>query len=210
MCGIYLSDNFHDFDVLALANAYRGGDTSSITFFYEDGDIDVQKYDTGYDSSQMINSYLKPIKCIVGHTQAATTKDSVAHPVIVNEKLLWHNGVIKSDCIRMMQEKTGLTTSFDTELMLNMIDQYGLESLNDIDGGFSCFYYNGTSLHIFRNTQSPLFFGNDRELGFGISSTKTKMTNINIKPDVASILDEVGDLKSVFKFKTKNNPFFFG
>jgi len=202
MCGIYLAQNKLDFHELALANSYRGNDTSSISVIDLNGNISTAKFNNGYNKSQLDEFDESYILFIIGHTQSATTKDSVAHPVTLGDSHLWHNGVIKAESIRDMQSVTGLETSFDTELMLNYIDNVGFNGLNDIDGGFSCFYYTEGKLFIFHNSVSPLFVGDNT-----FSSVKLK----NMKAVEVDKVFRIGTvvMTPIFEFKTKNNPFFF-
>lgn len=206
MCGIYLAKTVKEFSAIAENNKWRGHDTNSITIIYNDDVIDTKRF-IGEFKEEYFNKFesVDNIKYVVGHTQSATTKDSTAHPIgdQSGNFLLWHNGVLKSSCIKQLQTVLNMSTSFDTELLVNSIARCGINSLNKIDGGFACILHDKREnmIYAFRNTQCPLFYN---EVTHALSSVKSKEFS-QFKHD------EIVDIKTfnvIQTFKTKNNPFF--
>jgi hypothetical protein len=175
MCSIIGSFDRDHFKSLVELNRYRGEHSHSLAAVDLDaglislrrgfGGIDLTWADKIFDAN--------PEAYIVGHMQAPTTdaKDATAiHPsadVKANTAYLWHNGIIKEDCIAHMQRTLGVNEEWDTALLNQWIS--GRHKLDDVDGSFACLRYDVTNgLTMFRNALSPLFV--DKNLN--LSSTK--------------------------------------
>lgn len=141
------------------------------------------------------------------HIQAPTTKSASAkfiHPAEKGGVFLWHNGVIKSQEIKRLQEKHKNNTDWDTELLLDDLKSDWF--VPNVDGGFACLLANrGKFLRIFRTTSCPLFIDKD----FNISSVK--FDNVPpLRPDVIYELDLVNKKTSkIGGFTSKDNPYYF-
>jgi glutamine phosphoribosylpyrophosphate amidotransferase len=172
-----------------------------------------------YDDIQMLDGHYGIV-----HVQAPTTDakslDSV-HPAIsviestfVKDKYtkhikptscLWHNGIIKDDCVKELQQKQNSSVVWDTALLLKEVD-FGFTNLNRIDGSFSCLYYCNGRMYLFRNDISPMFY--DEYLN--ISSTKFEGSVATPPNKVLSVDTYYRVLHEVFEFETVENPYFFG
>ena len=121
--------------------------------------------------------------CIV-HQQAPTTENrdiSAVHPAEYNGMYLWHNGILKPNTIKYLQEICKSDSSWDSMLLLNYL--YYHTAPNEIDGSFSCLFWDNTSphtqqLYMFRNEIAPLFIDDD----LNISSTKFANSK-SVKPN---------------------------
>jgi glutamine phosphoribosylpyrophosphate amidotransferase len=150
------------------------------------------------------------------HSQAPTTENSdsssihparMHHSEVGDTSLLWHNGILKPNTISMLREKTGMDTTWDTQLLLqHMINS---ESLSEIDGTFACLMYHAGNMYMFRNEISPLFIDFD----MNISSTKFEVSSItgnafSILPNHVFKLDFYS-MTSIIQstFTTKNSPY---
>ena len=79
-------------------------------------------------------------------------------------------------------------------------------SLDVVDGTFSCARYDKQDLYLFRNEISPLFYDED----LNISSTKFE----NSKDTEAGVMYfmnlQRSELEPMKRFETKENPYYFG
>ena len=186
MCGIYASFNYEKFNELKKVNSKRGviNESQFITV------INCHDIETPY---------------YVGHIQSPTSNSAKKHPAsnYYNDSndgtynLLWHNGIVKEEYLK----QNNVSDMWDTQFILNSIDEYGFSILNDIDGSFACLYQNKNGFYIFRNEISPLYIDDD----INISSLKSN----NMKMLSANIVYEIKDYKLIerYKFSTKNNPY---
>lgn len=210
MCSIIGSFSKDKIKELAELNAYRGQHSHSVYVFSKFdsrllyshkgfGPLDIDKYE------------IPEGVYIICHQQAPTTDnkdyDSI-HPAQIGKQLLWHNGIIKAHEIERLQEYLESTSTWDTKLLLQYLVNEEYNALQNIDGTFSCVWYNGRSLQIFRNEISPMFYD---EHG-NISSTKFKDSK-SVDPNIVWMMNI--DMKEFFKpeyrrseFKTVNNPYY--
>lgn len=209
MCSIIASYKKQTVKTLAKLNEYRGQHSHSLFVFdvqdgvhpiYEHrafGTLDIDKHDL-------------PDGYIVCHQQAPTTdnKDTKnIHPAQIGDHLLYHNGIVKHDEILRMAGAFSEFLTWDTELILEQL--ITTRSPDDIDGTFSCVWYDGQQLHVFRNEISPLFIAIDQD-DIAISSTKFDHSG-PIDANVMFTIDHVNhELVKCGEFNTVENPYFFG
>lgn len=216
MCAIFGSFNRDKFFELAELNSYRGKHSFSVSTF----DKETGRMKTCYKQFGLFNTNAVPDDDVyyVGHIQAPTTvsKDTTSiHPSVYNNKYLWHNGILKADCISDMQEVFlaykaaghmhlgDHNEDWDTALLNMWIDQDRL--LDDIDGTFSCLRYADGKITLFRNEISPMFV--DGELN--ISSTKFD-GSVKTKPNtVLEMKLDSNELVEMYSFQTKDNPYYW-
>jgi asparagine synthetase B (glutamine-hydrolysing) len=209
MCSIIGSHNKGRIRELAELNAYRGQHSHSVYVF--------SKYTNQllYNHKGLgplnIDDHDLPEGYIICHQQAPTTdnKDlSSVHPAQIGDELLWHNGIIKAHEIKRLQNYLESNISWDTKLLLQYLVNEDTEALHCIDGTFSCVWYDGFNLMLFRNDISPMFI----DMYANISSTKfdgSKSVSPNkvwLFNNTAPIINEMLELCSTFE--TVDNPYF--
>jgi glutamine phosphoribosylpyrophosphate amidotransferase len=149
---------------------------------------------------------------VIIHMQAPTTDSKNAnciHPALDNPysrgSLLWHNGIIKEKEVERLREKYQLKATWDTYILLHHLILGG--SLDEIDGTFSCLWYNDDrELRLFRNEISPMFIDSNSN----ISSTKF-INSVPTEPNVMFDFDPFKNkLAPLYSFETKENPYYFG
>lgn len=180
MCGIFLTRNYNRISVLRDANADRGNFEYTCTKLQIDGS----------------NVY-------IGHLLSPTgTKETVnLHPSVIDDTMLWHNGVITQPAVEKLG---GKSTDWDTAWLHRAIVDGGFDALDDIDGAFACLYYDGVDLYVFRNPASPLFHGKG-----GFSSNRVDDIEFEVTP---GIVYKVMPDRLVFVqlFNNKSSPYYFG
>ena len=146
---------------------------------------------------------------LLGHTQAPTNglirdKNRI-HPATCNLAFLFHNGIIKQKDIKRLQSVLKTSEEWDSQLMLYDMIQTGLvESLNTVDGSFSCVYSDSKQLRLFRSAAGVLFVDDD----LNISSTYFEGST-RLKKDVVFIVDFIKQkLVEEITFKSMSNPYF--
>jgi len=216
MCAIFGSFKKDKFLELAELNSYRGQHSFSVSLFDpKDGSITICRKEEGKFDCDNIEPNGK---YMIGHIQAPTTQAKsleYIHPSVFNdadrsnwytatdESWLWHNGIIKEDNIRFLQNKLDSMIKWDTAL-LHQWFMLG-ESLDKIDGTFSCLLYRNNLLYMFRNEISPMFVDGD----LNISSTKFENAT-RTKPNQVLLMDfNINDLVKMSEFQTKENPYYF-
>ena len=207
MCAIFGSFNRDTFLELASINAYRGEHSYSITCY--DPMIRATRVlakEVGKFSSAPLFTEFVDGMYLIGHIQAPTTEaksNDYVHPSILTGSMLWHNGIIKEDCVKMMQNTLLDNSPWDTELLHKWIGSN--KSLNDIDGTFSCLNYDNGMLYLFRNEISPMFF--DESLN--ISSVR--FTGSSKTPANTLLEFDFNNrrLVKIGSFTTKENPYYF-
>lgn len=145
----------------------------------------------------------------IAHTQAPTTEakahDNIHPSIEADECMLWHNGIIKADCIEWLQEEVKMPNEkWDTKLLHEYL-RYG-KNLSEINGTFSCLWYNLGQLYLFRNEISPMFIDGQ----MNISSTKFEYSYPTPANKLLVIDFENHLLDEIYSFNTKENPYFFG
>lgn len=221
MCAIVGSFDKNKLIELIELNSYRGSHSYSFATYDSVGHLVIRKQGLGainYDDIEIAPGYYAVV-----HVQAPTTDskstDSI-HPAVslidrtfVKDKhttykwpdtCLWHNGIIKDDCVKKLQQEQNTKVSWDTSLLLDEVDR-GWRNLNHIDGSFSCLYYNNGRLYLFRNDISPMFY--DEHLN--ISSTKFEGSVATEANKVWAVDTYHRTLHKVGEFKTVENPYFF-
>lgn len=207
MCSIIGSFKKDTIIGLCELNAYRGQHSHSISYYNIETNqitsivknLGVINYD---DISPKENEY-----CIV-HMQAPTTGLSnnlnSVHPAIEDLDVLWHNGIIKEKEIERLQKKYDTYVKWDTYILLKHMIFEGTP--DNIDGTFSCLWFDSYRLYLFRNEIAPMFIDDD----FNISSTK--FANSNPTEPNAVLLFEPGlkRLVPILNFNTVENPYYFG
>jgi len=208
MCSIIGSFSKEKVKELATINAYRGQHSHSITVFSrytfevlyqrkDFGPLDVDAHNFPTD-----NVY------IIAHQQAPTTdnknQDSI-HPAQIGNHMLWHNGIVKDKGVKELQQRLESIMTWDTKLILQQL--INEDNPDNIDGTFSCVWFDGTNLIIFRNEISPLFYDNE----LNISSTKFEgsvpvSSNMMYLIETSLGMEQLHEIKS---FKTVENPYYF-
>lgn len=217
MCAIVGSRDFDTLVNLVELNSYRGSHSHSFSLYdISTGKMILCNRDFGMpDLRHMVipdNNYA------IVHIQAPTTeaKDmNSIHPAtsgnITNftpDHALWHNGIIKESVVKKFEPK--YKTKWDTkQILLSIIEQWGsFDALNEMDGAFSCLYYNKDQgkLFIFRNEISPMFIDDN----LNISSTKFEGSKAT-DPNLVLQLDFTNSIIPVVgSFTTVENPYYFG
>jgi glutamine phosphoribosylpyrophosphate amidotransferase len=209
MCAIVGSFNKDKLIELIELNSYRGSHSFSFSTYDKYTNvlnIHAKYYGTiPYDIIEIFKDEYGIVH-IQAPTTDATSTDNI-HPSRIrkHQSYLWHNGIIKAEYVKKLQERFGNDTEWDTELLHRSIDD-NIDNLNDVDGSFSCLWYHGSKLLLFRNDISPMFIDNE----MNISSTKfpgsyTTESNQVIHLDLAN-----NTTYNVRSFNTVNNPYFFG
>ncbi len=206
MCSIIASFSKNKIQELAAINAYRGQHSHSI-YVFKDYQVVYSHRDFG---PLIMNDHDLPEGYIVCHQQAPTTDNKnieSIHPAQIGPNLLWHNGIIKEDFVKKLQKDLESTNTWDTKLLLQHLIYY--EEPAKIDGTFSCIWFDGYEMMVFRNEISPLFY--DKEMN--ISSTKFDNSE-SLAPNIIHFLTYNEDLKLTLTegptFETVENPYYFG
>ena len=213
MCSIVGSTSIEKVRELAELNEYRGQHSHS--FFVFDRDFEDIVYRHKDFGALNIDDHLDKFTCeapfFIVHQQAPTTenKDNTnIHPAQIGDfDLLWHNGIIKANEVKRLQEDLQTVNSWDTWLILKHVLDYNTPE--GIDGTFSCLFFKQGEIYLFRNEISPLFI--DDELN--ISSTKfdgSRPLPSNKMFMVDYTAGEQMKLKETGSFTTKENPYYFG
>ena len=208
MCSIIGSFSKEKIKELAALNAYRGQHSHSITVF------DCYTFDVLYQSKDFgpldVDAHTFPEEkvYIVAHQQAPTTDnkntDSI-HPAQIGNNMLWHNGIVKDKGVKELQKRLESTMTWDTKLILQQL--INEDTPDNIDGTFSCLWFDGSNILVFRNEISPLFI--DSELN--ISSTKFSGST-SVEPNMMHLLETsrgMEGLTDVKPFTTVENPYYF-
>lgn len=205
MCSIIGSYDKDKIRELAKLNEYRGAHSHSVYVFKQH--INEVLYSHKGLGPLNIDDHELPQGYIVVHQQAPTTdnKDEKSiHPAQLGKHLLWHNGIIKAEQVKRLQEKLESNISWDTKLiLLNLILN---DTVRDLDGTFSCLWYDGTNLFLFRNEISPMFMDGNGN----ISSTRFPGSN-PIDPNYLWIFDPYYATLADYieEFNTVENPYYF-
>ena len=194
MCSIIVSTNAEKTKELIDLNQHRGSFSFSSTEFDDKIRPDSQVKGFG--------EYAGPVtdQLQVCHVQAPTggmiQDANRIHPTQIRDTMLWHNGLITPRGIRYLQEKLQSDETFDTKLLHQALDQFGFEILSEIEGLFSCVYYN-KELFMFRTRHGKLYTHNG-----DVSSERFENSRC-INADTVYRLN----LEEIAKFKTKRFNF---
>lgn len=201
MCSIVASFDTVAAQNLCKTNFYRGALSHSITYFDLNAKIlKGPERAAGPIDADAIN-IPNGVYAVI-HQQAPTQQSKFIHPANSIDGLLWHNGILKPETIKRLQEKWDTTVSWDTLLLLKELET---GDLNEVDGTFACIYHDGTNLFVFRNVLAPLFV--DEKLTF--SSTEFKGSTPLAHETIYQIDLHNRKLLLHRQFKTVENPYFF-
>lgn len=204
MCSIVGSRSKQQLAELAQLNEYRGTHSHSLFVFNDENEIIYSHRGFGklvVSDHPIVGAYY------IAHQQAPTTdartKEAI-HPANVDGALLWHNGIIKADDVKRLQELYNTDVQWDTSLLL--VHYMETSNLSDIDGTFACVMWKDYEFRIFRNEISPLF-GNGQG---DISSTKFEGSQPIPPNKVLAFRPQSNNMFDVLSvFTTKENPYFF-
>lgn len=216
MCAIVGSRSLETLIELTKLNSYRGSHSYSVSLYNTTtGILSILKKSLGEPD---LSRFSIPGNCYgIVHVQAPTTEEKTidsVHPAVVTDRFeqwptaaLWHNGIIKAEMVKQLSYIH--KTSWDTMQILRALEssQNDWNKLNNLDGTFSCLYYNreSLSLYLFRNEISPMFI--DKELN--LSSTKFEGSE-ETDPNVVFKIDfSYNRIVPRGKFTTVENPYFF-
>lgn len=201
MCGIFASFNKEKLKELYEINRYRGEVNYSLSSFGFENSVTLKNLirHEGKMPGDAIDKFLIVAgDYMVGHIQAPTSQSSSIHPAEYESRLLWHNGIIKQSVFQ--------GSSWDTQWMLEKLAVNGISELSNFDGTFACILYASKGLFVFRNEISPMFI--DDELS--ISSTKFEGSR-SLEPNTFFEINlSTRTLSALYKFITKENPYYFG
>lgn len=170
MCSIIGSLDKSKFKALVNLNQFRGNFSYSFTVYSYStgfGGKKIQDQVKGFGQFDTNLSIGAIAGCFyIGHVQAPTgglVKDfSRIHPTQINSSMLWHNGIITSRGIKYLQKLLDTTETFDTLLLHQAIQKFGVAELSKIEGLFACLYYDSKDFFIFRSKHAKLYI--DEEL----------------------------------------------
>src|SRR5574343_406577 len=200
MCGIFCSFSKDKLIELAKLNSYRGEHSYSV---YNTDTLELKKDFGSFDATKISSGHS------ICHVQAPTTTEKTydnIHPSEVDGTYMWHNGIIKEFSITELQKNLSTDEKWDTKLLHESF-LINYESLSTINGSFACVCIENGSIYVFRNEISPLFI--DENLN--ISSVKFDGA-VSLDPNVVFELDLKAKklINTGLKFKTLENPYFFG
>lgn len=207
MCSIIGSFSKERLSVLADLNSYRGTHSHSL-FVYDENRTLI--YSNRSFGKLVITDH--PVaegsgRYFIAHQQAPTTEaknTKAIHPAFMDDVVLWHNGIIKADDVKRLQEQYQTDEKWDTKLLLMHYLKTG--NVDNIDGTFACFVVDDGEFRLFRNEISPLFYN---DLG-DISSTYFENS---LSLDANKVLTFEPSFDNMFnvvaEFTTKENPYYF-
>ena len=210
MCAIVGSFDKDKLIELIKINSYRGSHSFSFSTYDQAGELKIHQRTIGVINPSDI--HIPEGSYGIVHIQAPTTAEKTlgsVHPAEQEHKgntsYLWHNGIIKEAYTREMRVKLHSESKWDTMLMLSCIALYGWDSLDSMDGSFSCLMYKGGALFLFRNEITPMFYDSD----MNISSTKFENA-VQTNANMVYMLDvHHRALEELHKFNTVENPYYF-
>jgi glutamine phosphoribosylpyrophosphate amidotransferase len=204
MCSIIGSKSKEKLSQLAELNEYRGTHSHSLFVFNDENEVIYSHRGFGklvVSDHPVIGAYY------IAHQQAPTTESKsvqAIHPANVDGALLWHNGIIKADDIKRLQQLHETDEKWDTKLLLTHYME--TSNLSDVDGTFACVMWKDYEFRIFRNEISPLFCNEQGD----ISSTKFENSSpipankvLTFDPSYVNMFNVVAE------FTTKENPYYF-
>lgn len=206
MCSITGSFETDKLKELVELNSYRGSYSHSVSYF------DVASSSFSFVEKSFGKPDLDGINIPNGHygivhVQAPTTEQTdqlSIHPSIIGSSLLWHNGILKPKTISYLQRLFESDDKWDTGLLHRKVLSSN-PMPNEIDGSFSCLWYDDITekLFLFRNQISPMFIDHNLD----ISSTRFAGSEPTA-PDVFLAMNfRTMSVEETFRFKTVNNPY---
>ena len=209
MCSITASFDTGILVELAMMNEYRGAHSHSICYVRPGRMNVIQELKRGFGPLPYHEISIPEGMYGIVHQQAPTTDnkdESSIHPAQISNHLLWHNGIVKDEEVKRLREFHISSHSWDTMLILRQLIDYGHP--DNIDGTFSCIYFDGQHILVFRNEITPLFI----DASLNISSTKFDGSD-PLPPNQMFELDLwmfPGYNKIGRDFRTVENPYYFG
>lgn len=220
MCSIIGSFDLEKFLELVKLNQSRGTFSFSFaTLFINNGEIlsvDLIKQFGEFQENVLAtqNSPTPFTKYYIGHVQAPTggllKEPGRIHPSVLQKNrqnsYLWHNGILKENCITTLQTRNNRKSQWDTKLLHLEIWNHGLKSLSNIDGSFGCVLISLNRMYIFTSDIITLFIDNE----FNLSSIP--FTNSRrIDPNFIHMMDfNEQKLIASRKFQSLSSPYYFG
>lgn len=159
MCGLVGSRNLETLEKLYEDNkrSGRGSVAYSVSiYFFDDNSLQVIRRKLGEYERPLTLNWSYPNEYYILHSLAPTTGQINIHPAESNNHSLWHNGIIKAQQVKKLQQQTAVDSTWDTQLLLA---NYLTYDIDNIDGSFACFLktdHNG--LHFFRNANAQLYY----------------------------------------------------
>jgi len=211
MCSIIGSVNFSVLTDLINKNQFRGTFSFSLTLFdfvnkiicsqtRQFGEFDLKDEETDDIIGDMFEECRKVDGLYyIAHVQAPTgglvedvrrihpsTLDSDCKPRIVyGISHLYHNGILKEDTIKFLQQELNSDSTWDTELLHQAIRKYGFSILSKLDGSFGCLMIWDGVIYIFTNELVTLYMNNN----FDLSSVKINDQYERIQPNIVYMLN---------------------
>ncbi len=142
----------------------RGKDAVGISNFHE-----VQHH------HEPAKFYPLPGKCIVGHSLHAVV-DHIPQP-------LKGKGVLVANCEiynwKKLDAKYNFKANNDAELLLSLLDEFGMDKLEELDGVYAFAYWNKEDLYLARDIlgEKPLWFVHTSD-GFAFASEKKALEKL--------------------------------
>lgn len=219
MCSIIGSFEYHMLVHLYELNSYRGTHSHSVSVYdFRNKKVLYVDRDMGDLSNTKLSNICRtfPGHYYVVHSQAPTTENysyinihpaAFHHTEVRSTSLLWHNGILKPATIKKLREETCISSTWDTQLLLNYMINKG--NLSEVDGTFACLMHHMGEMYMFRNEISPLFIDFD----MNISSTRFDETaadggSFSVKPNHVFRLDLFNKHTIIEStFSTKNSPY---
>ena len=138
------------------------------------------------------------------------------HPSIIEdpdpESWLWHNGILKEEAIRNLENHLKFEKdTWDTKLLHMSLHLGGFQQLNEIDGSFGCVlikkYHDTYKMYVFTNDIVTLFIDDNGTL----SSIKFGDACKRIDPNTVYEYDTVlRTINPITSFSSKSSPYYFG
>ena len=198
MCSIIGSFNKNTFVDLVKINQHRGSFSFSISTIIDNNILLSKNF--GIINTDILDTISSGY--ILGHIQAPTggsVKDfNRVHPAELNNSKLWHNGIITPRGIKFCQDELNTTETFDTKLLLMMLDKYGFDILSKIEGLFACVYYNNSKFYVFRTKHGKLYI----DTNLSISSEYFNNSKCINYDTIYNIDFNLNIIKPILSFKT--------
>ena len=210
MCSIVGSYDFNKLYELIKLNQYRGSFSYSFSVLnIETGEIESTIKEFGKFNIDIYHEVYNKYHYYIAHVQAPTgglIKDTNRiHPSVKKDSYLWHNGILKEDYIKEVQNRYNLQDGqWDTGLLHNVILDDSFGALNNVDGSFGCLFNINSKTYLFTSDIIQLFV--DDELN--ISSVKFE-GSVKIKPNMVYEIDFNNfNIEELLAFRSKSSPYF--
>ncbi len=196
MCGIVglvtsFANGFTNFEIDAVhkmlfLDYFRGKDSTGVFCVTKDNEVPWVKMAAPPDIARRAADYADVFKTaiakgkiLVGHNRKATigkVTSENAHPFVSDNVIMVHNGSLEN-------HRQYFDTEVDSEALAKLLGQTETvkdveEIFCDVSGAFSVVWYNVKSglLHLFRNSQRPLYIGKSTNSSGPIVFASEKMT----------------------------------